>query len=83
GHLVLRNNYLQTLALSLAQKRGLGDLGFQQRLMQSLETQGKLDRAVEYLPDEAELAERRRRGDPLTRPEIAVLLAYAKLSLYD
>lgn len=83
GRLVLRNNYLQTLALSLAQRRGLEDLGFQQRLMQSLETQGKLDRAVEYLPDEAELADRRRRGDPLTRPEIAVLLAYAKIDLYD
>ena len=83
GQLVLRNNYLQTLALSLSQKRGLEELGFQQRLMQSLETQGKLDRAVEYLPDEAELAERRRGGDPLTRPELAVLIAYAKLDLYD
>jgi glutamate dehydrogenase len=83
GRLVLRNNYLQTLALSLAQRRGLDDLGFQQRLMQTLEAQGKLDRAVEYLPDEMELAERRRRGEPLTRPELAVLLAYAKLDLYD
>jgi glutamate dehydrogenase len=83
GALVLRNNYLQTLALSLSQRRGLEDLGFQQRLMQNLETEGKLDRAVEYLPDGAELAERRRRGDPLTRPEIAVLLAYAKIDLYD
>ncbi|WP_439572381.1 NAD-glutamate dehydrogenase [Phreatobacter sp.] len=83
GRLVLRNNYLQTLALSLSQRRGLEELGFQQRLMQSLETQGKLDRAVEYLPDDAEIAERRRRGDPLTRPEIAVLIAYAKIDLYD
>jgi glutamate dehydrogenase len=81
--LVLRNNYLQTLALSLAQRRGLEDLGFQERLMQSLETRGLLDRAVEFLPDQAELAERRRRGQPLTRPELAVLLAYAKLALYD
>ena len=81
--LVLRNNYLQTLALSLAQRRGLDDLGFQQRLMQTLELQGKLDRQVEYLPDDMELAERRRRGEALTRPELAVLLAYAKLDLYD
>ena len=50
--LVLRNNYLQTLALSLAQRRGLEDLGFQQRLMQTLEPRGQLDRAVEYLPDD-------------------------------
>ena len=60
--LVLRNNYQQTLALSLAQRRGLEDLGFQQRLMQMLEGRGELDRAVEFLPDDAELAERRKRG---------------------
>ena len=79
--LVLRNNYLQTLALSLAERRGLEDLGFQQRLMQTLEVAGELDRAVEFLPDDMEIAERRRRSQPLTRPELAVLLAYAKLSL--
>ncbi len=49
ARLVLRNNYQQTLALSLAQRRGLEDLGFQQRLMQTLEMHGQLDRAVEYL----------------------------------
>ncbi len=80
--LVLRNNYQQTLALSLAERRGLEDLGFQQRLMHILETRGELDRAVEFLPDEMELAERRRRSQALTRPELAVLLAYAKLSLF-
>jgi glutamate dehydrogenase len=79
---VLRNNYQQTLALSLAERRGLEDLGFQQRLMHILETRGELDRTVEFLPDESELAERRRRSQALTRPELAVLLAYAKLSLY-
>jgi glutamate dehydrogenase len=79
--LVLRNNYLQTLALSLAQRRGLEDLGFEQRLMQTLESAGELDRAVEFLPDDMELAERRRRSVALTRPELSVLLAYAKLSL--
>ncbi len=50
--LVLRNNYLQTLALSLAERRGMEDFGFQQRLMQTLETAGELDRAVEFLPDD-------------------------------
>jgi glutamate dehydrogenase len=82
ARLVLRNNYQQTLALSLAQRRGLEDLGFQQRLMQTLEQRGLLDRAVEFLPDEMVLAERRKRNQPLTRPELAVLLAYAKLTLY-
>jgi glutamate dehydrogenase len=81
--LVLRNNYQQTLAISLAERRGLEDLGFQQRLMQTLEKRQLLDRAVEFLPDDMEIAERRRRASPLTRPELSVLLAYAKLSLHD
>jgi len=83
ARLVLRNNYQQTLALSLAARRGLEDLGFQQRLMQTLEKHGQLDRAVEFLPDEMAIAERRKRNLALTRPELAVLLAYAKLSLYS
>ena len=60
--LVLRNNYLQTLALSLSQRRGMEDFGFLQRLMQTLEARGLLDRAVECLPDDLALAERRRRS---------------------
>ena len=81
--LVLRNNYLQTLALSLSQRRGMEDFGFLQRLIQTLESRGLLDRAVEYLADDMQLAERRRRSQPFTRPELSVLLAYAKLTLYD
>jgi glutamate dehydrogenase len=81
--LVLRNNYLQSLALSLSERRSLADIGFARRLMHMLEAQGRLDRNVENLPDDAALAERARRGEGLTRPEIAVLLAYAKLSLHD
>ena len=83
AHLVLRNNYLQTLALSLAERRGLEDFGFLQRLIQTLEARGLLDRAVEFLPDDMQLAERRRRSEPFTRPELSVLLAYAKLTLYE
>jgi glutamate dehydrogenase len=81
--LVLRNNYLQPLALSLSERRGMEDFGFLQRLIQTLEARGLLDRAVEQLPDDMQLAERRRRQQPFTRPELAVLLAYAKLSLYE
>jgi glutamate dehydrogenase len=80
--LVLRNNYLQPLAISLAHMRGLEDLGFAQRLMHTLEAAGELDRAVEFLPDDKEIGERRRRSEALTRPELAVLLAYAKLALH-
>ena len=79
--LVLRNNYLQPLALSLAERRGMEAFGFEQRLIQTLEKRGLLDRAVEFLPDDAQLAERRRRAEPFTRPELSVLLAYAKLTL--
>jgi glutamate dehydrogenase len=78
---VLRNNYLQTLAISLAEIDGIGDLGFQQRLMQRLEMLGHLDRALEGLPSDAAIAERAAGGKPLTRPELAVLLAYAKIDL--
>jgi len=81
AQLVLRANYQQPLAISLAARRGLEDLGFEQRLMQTLEARHLLDRAVEFLPDDMELTERRHRGQSLTRPELAVLLAYAKLAL--
>ena len=81
--LVLRNNYRQTLAVSLAEARGYDEMGFQVRLMRTLERRGLLDRAVEFLPDDAELAEREAQRQPLTRPELAVLLAYAKITLYD
>ncbi|MDP3321517.1 MAG: NAD-glutamate dehydrogenase, partial [Bosea sp. (in: a-proteobacteria)] len=83
GQLVLRNNYLQTLALSLTEARGVGATPGLRYLMQTLETQGRLDRTVEYLPSDAVLAEREKRGEALTRPELAVLLAYAKLALHD
>jgi glutamate dehydrogenase len=81
--LVLRNNYVQPLALSLAERRGMEDFGFLERLIQTLESRGLLDRAVEHLPDDMQLAERRRLLQPFTRPELSVLLAYAKLSLHD
>ena len=81
--LVLRNNYLQTLALSLSQRRGAGDLGFMGRLMAVLEGSGRLDRGLEFLPDDSTLAARAKAGEGLTRPELSVLLAYAKLALYD
>ena len=61
----------------------MAENGFLARLMQSLEQRGLLDRAVEFLPDDVAITERTRRGQPFTRPELAVLLAYAKLTLYD
>ncbi len=81
--LCLRNNYLQTLALSLAERRGPENLGFAQRMMRDLEQRGKLDREVEYLPEDLVIAEMADKGLALTRPELAVLLAYAKIDLYE
>ncbi len=83
GLLVLRNNYLQTLALSLTEAQGAAATPGLRYLMQTLEADGRLDRSVEYLPSDAALAEREKRGEALTRPEMAVLLAYAKLALHD
>ncbi|CAN7694783.1 NAD-glutamate dehydrogenase [Bosea sp. LjRoot9] len=83
GLLVLRNNYLQTLALSLTEAQGQAATPGLRRLMQALEAEGRLDRSVEYLPSDATIAEREKRGEGLTRPELSVLLAYAKLALHD
>jgi glutamate dehydrogenase len=83
AHLVLRTNYLQTLSISLSQRRGAEDAGFAEHLMQMLEAEGRLNRKIEYLPLTQELEARQKTGAGLTRPELSVLLAYAKLSLYD
>ncbi|HTV67514.1 MAG TPA: NAD-glutamate dehydrogenase [Rhizobiaceae bacterium] len=81
--LVLANNYQQTLALSVAQKSGMADLPHQARFMTVLEGRGLLDRKVENLPSPAALAEREARKAPLTRAELGVLLAYAKIVLFS
>ena len=81
--IVLRDNYQQTQALSIAEAHGAEKLASHARLIKALEAQGGLNRAVEGLPGERELDERQRQGKGLTRPELAVLLAYAKMTLFD
>jgi len=81
--LVLRENYRQTQAITVAESHGAGLLDRYIRLMHNLEHSGRLDRNIEFLPDDETLSERGSNGQGLTRPEIAVLLAYAKLWLYD
>ncbi|XUY26576.1 NAD-glutamate dehydrogenase [Agrobacterium sp. rho-8.1] len=83
GHLVLRNNYLQSLAISLTERRGTENREELGRLMGAMEAAGQLNRKVETLPNDAEFGERYAAGKPLTRPEIGVLLSYAKLTLFD
>ncbi|PWR22459.1 NAD-glutamate dehydrogenase [Zavarzinia aquatilis] len=83
GHLVLADNYLQTQAISMVEARGYQALENQMRLMRMLEADGKLNRKVEFLPPDTVLMDRFRARKGLTRPEIAVLLAYAKMRLQD
>jgi glutamate dehydrogenase len=81
--LVLRNNYLQSLAISLTERKGTGNGLELTRFMGVLETAKQLNRKVETLPDDTTMAERYAANRPLTRPEIGVLLSYAKIVLFD
>lgn len=82
AELCLRNNYLQTLALSLVERDGMAEFPDLVTFMQELELKGALDRSIEYLPDDVALAERAAVHQPFVRPELSVLLAYAKNTLY-
>lgn len=81
--LVLRNNYLQPLALSLSERQGTGNREELSRLIYVLEKAGRLNRKVEMLPDDPAISERYSSGKSLSRPEIGVLLSYAKIVLFD
>ena len=83
GSLVLGNNYKQTQALSLAQRRARERIAEYKRLMAALEADGKLDRALEFLPSDEQLAERIANGQALTRAELAVLISYSKIDLKE
>ncbi|MFB9069195.1 NAD-glutamate dehydrogenase [Pseudofulvimonas gallinarii] len=83
AQLVLNDNYRQNQAISLMERMGVARLGSKQHFVRTLEAQGKLDRAIEYLPSDAEFEERRARGEGLTRPELAVLLSYSKIELFE
>jgi len=83
GLLVLQDNYYQSQQIELACARPAYLLEGQQTLMRWLESIGSLKRAIEFLPNDEELAKRKRDGKGLTRPENAVLMAYAKLNLFD
>jgi glutamate dehydrogenase len=83
GGLVLRGNYMQGQALSVAESTAAEMLAEHAHVIRSLERAAGLDRALESLPAEEEIAERRRLGKGLTRPELAMILSYSKLWLYD
>jgi glutamate dehydrogenase len=80
--LVLKDNREQTETLSLAEAQAAGMVDVHTRFLEALEHSRKLDRELEALPSNEELAERNREDAGLTRPELAVALAYSKIDLY-
>ncbi|WP_294390108.1 NAD-glutamate dehydrogenase domain-containing protein [uncultured Sphingomonas sp.] len=81
AHLVLEDNRLQTLGLSLADRGGAGAVPAQLRVVETLEATGRIDRAVDGLDTNTALLRRAQEGHGLTRPELAVILSHGKLAL--
>ena len=80
---VLEHNYDQTLALTIAREHSEEDIDAHERMMERLEANGRLDRKVEGLPAPEKIRELKEQGLGLTRPEIAILISYAKIALFD
>ncbi|WP_345416617.1 NAD-glutamate dehydrogenase [Halioxenophilus aromaticivorans] len=81
--LVLHNNYQQTQAISIAAESCLPRFPEYRRLISQLEAQGRLDRKLEFLPDDESLLERHSHAKSLTRPELSVLISYVKVMLKE
>ncbi len=81
--LVLADNYQQNIALGNARVQAPSMLSVHRRFIKALEDRGDLDRALEFLPTDAEMDSRRAVGEGLTSPEFAVLFAYSKITLDD
>lgn len=81
--LVLRENYLQTRAISLSATQVVRSIELHSRYINELARSGKVDRKLEFLPEEKTLIERKLIGKGLTTPEIAVLLCYSKITLKE
>lgn len=83
SEIVLDSCYRQTHSLSITNQRGVNQLKEQTRFIHDLERSGKLDRALEFIPNDEELADRLAQGKGLSRPELSVLLAYSKMVLKE
>ncbi|HEA16967.1 MAG TPA: NAD-glutamate dehydrogenase [Pseudoalteromonas prydzensis] len=83
AQLVLKDCYRQTHTLSITQSKGSSTLKEKVRFIHALEKEGKLNRAIEFIPSDEELAERAAAGKDLTRPELSVLVSYAKMVLKE
>ncbi|WP_250286180.1 NAD-glutamate dehydrogenase [Streptomyces atroolivaceus] len=80
GQLVLRNNYAQNTALANACAQAPSLLHAHQRFMRRLGREGHLDRALEFLPNDRQIRDLLNHGKGLSQPELAVLLAYTKIT---
>jgi glutamate dehydrogenase len=78
---VLRDNYEQNVLLGNARAQEASMASVHERLIHWLEDRGDLDRALEFLPTDAEIEKRVHEGLGLKSPEFSVLVAYAKLAL--
>ncbi|TGE85974.1 NAD-glutamate dehydrogenase [Pseudoalteromonas sp. KS88] len=83
SELVLDDCYRQTHTLSITQSKGSSTLKEKVRFIHALEKEGKLNRAIEFIPTDEELAERAAAGKDLTRPELSVLVSYSKMVLKE
>jgi glutamate dehydrogenase len=83
GDIVIEDCYRQTHSLSITVMRGVNQLKEQVRFIHELERTGKLDRTLEFIPNDDEISERLSKGQGLTRPELSVLLAYSKMVLKE
>ncbi|MGY8985101.1 MAG: NAD-glutamate dehydrogenase [Sphingomonadales bacterium] len=81
--IVLEDNYLQTQAISIAETLAISEREQHAGLIRVLEKEGRLDREIEHLPSEEKFSELSLYGKGLTRPELCVLISYAKMSLND
>jgi glutamate dehydrogenase len=83
SELVLANNYKQTQAISVAQSEAFNRSGEFHRIITTLENEGRLDRGLEFIPDDETLLERYTQSKGLSRPELSVLLSYIKVTLKE
>ncbi len=81
--LVLTNNYRQTQAISVVASDVASRMGEYRRFMDHLESRGRLDRTIEFLPDNDAITERMASGRGLTRPELSLLISYSKADLKE
>ena len=81
AQLVLDDNYEQTQMLSLESSVAHQTIDLFRHYINDLERKGLLDRKLEYLPDDKTILERKASNKQMTRPEIAMLMAYCKMYL--